>query len=103
MNMADTRKVDRIADASGKIRNELLRILSMPIHPHEKVDPIEAVADYLLDNGVTIEKYSEWVLVPVGPVANYRCGNIDCCRLIPFGCMPEELSYCPYCGSKMKA
>ena len=31
----------------------LLEILNKPIFPHENVDPLEAVADYLLDNGVT--------------------------------------------------
>ena len=46
-------------------------------------------------------KHSEWVMVPVSGVANYRCGNIDCCRLIPFGQMPSDLPYCPYCGAKM--
>ena len=35
-------------------REKLIEILRKPIFPHELVDPIEAVADYLLDNGVTI-------------------------------------------------
>ena len=34
-------------------REKLLEILNKPIFPHEMVDPLEAVADYLLDNGVT--------------------------------------------------
>ncbi|MBO7253012.1 MAG: hypothetical protein J6V25_10365 [Oscillospiraceae bacterium] len=34
-------------------RERLLQILNVPIHPHLDVDPLEAVADYLLDNGVT--------------------------------------------------
>ena len=34
-------------------RERLLKILNVPIYPHENVDPLEAVADYLLDNGVT--------------------------------------------------
>ena len=34
-------------------RERLLRILDKAIFPHESVDPLEAVADYLLDNGVT--------------------------------------------------
>ena len=36
------------------MREKLIEILSVPIYPHELVDPIEAVADYLIDNGVTI-------------------------------------------------
>lgn len=35
-------------------RERLLKILNVPIFPHENVDPLEAVADYLLDNGVKI-------------------------------------------------
>ena len=31
-----------------------------PIFPHELVDPTEAVADYLLDSGVTVQ---EWISV----------------------------------------
>ena len=37
-------------------RERLLEILNKPIFPHENVDPLEAVADYLLDNGVTFAK-----------------------------------------------
>lgn len=37
-------------------RERLLQILNVPIHPHLDVDPLEAVADYLLDNGVTFAK-----------------------------------------------
>lgn len=35
-------------------RERLLEILNVPIYPHENVDPVEAVADYLLDNGVRV-------------------------------------------------
>lgn len=38
-------------------RERLLQILNVPIYPHENVDPLEAVADYLLDNGVTFQKW----------------------------------------------
>ena len=38
-------------------RERLLEILNKPIFPHENVDPLEAVADYLLDNGVTFQKW----------------------------------------------
>ena len=34
-------------------RERLLQILNVPIHPHLDVDPLDAVVDYLLDNGVT--------------------------------------------------
>ena len=42
------------------MREKLIEILRKPIFPHELVDPIEAVADYLLDSGVTVQ---EWVSV----------------------------------------
>ena len=34
------------------VREKAIEILRKPIFPHELVDPTEAVADYLLDNGV---------------------------------------------------
>ena len=40
------------------VREKLVEILRKPIFPHELVDPIEAVADYLLDSGVTVQ---EWI------------------------------------------
>jgi hypothetical protein len=36
------------------MRDKLIEILRKPIFPHELADPIEAVADYLLANGVII-------------------------------------------------
>ena len=42
------------------VREKLIEILRKPIFPHELADPIEAVADYLLDNGVTVQ---EWISV----------------------------------------
>ena len=42
------------------VREKLIGILRKPIFPHELADPTEAVADYLLDNGVTVQ---EWISV----------------------------------------
>ena len=39
------------------VREKLVEILRKPIFPHELVDPTEAVADYLLDSGVTVQKW----------------------------------------------
>ena len=36
------------------VRERLIQILSVPIYPRLDADPAEVVADYLLDNGVTI-------------------------------------------------
>ena len=42
------------------VTEKLIETLRKPIFPHELVDPTEAVADYLLDNGVTVQ---EWISV----------------------------------------
>ena len=42
------------------VREKLIEILRKPIFPHELVDQVEAVADYLLDSGVTVQ---EWISV----------------------------------------
>lgn len=42
------------------VREKLIEILRKQIFPHELVDPAEAVADYLLDSGVTVQ---EWISV----------------------------------------
>ena len=39
------------------VREKLVEILRKPIFPHELVDPTEAVADYLLDSGVTVQEW----------------------------------------------
>lgn len=58
-------------------RERLLKILNVPIHPHENVDPLEAVADFLLDNGVTFAKDtnvpSKWI-----PVSERLPNTIPC-------------------------
>ena len=38
------------------IREKLIEILRKPIFPHELADTTEAVADYLLDSGVTVQE-----------------------------------------------
>ena len=38
------------------VKEKLVEILRKPIFPHELADPIEAVADYLLDSGVTVQE-----------------------------------------------
>lgn len=41
------------------VRERLIEILRVPIYPHLDADPIEAVADYLLDNGVTVQDVTD--------------------------------------------
>ena len=64
------------------VREKLIEILRKPIFPHELVDPTEAVADYLLDSGVTVQ---EWISVKDGLPENgkesvliaLRWGEVD--------------------------
>ena len=62
------------------VRGKLIEILRKPIFPHELVDPTEAVADYLLDSGVTVQ---EWISVddelpkPFESVLVFRDGKIS--------------------------
>ena len=62
------------------VREKLIEILRKPIFPHELADPTEAVADYLLDSGVTVQ---EWISVderlpnPFESVLVFRDGKIS--------------------------
>lgn len=39
------------------IKEKLVNLLKVPIHPRIDADPAEVVADYLLDNGVTVQQW----------------------------------------------
>lgn len=70
-------------------RERLLKILNVPIHPHENVEPVEAVADYLLDNGVAIPVRCKDCKI--------RCritGKLMCCGLT--GIQTDDNDYCSY-------
>ena len=54
------RSKDGFGEMTMDIREKLIEILREPIFPHEMVDPIEAVADYLLDSGVTVRECGSW-------------------------------------------
>ena len=59
------------------------------------------LADYLIANGVTVQKHGRWV----------KCGNYNRCSecngQMPFlpehggALSPEQTNYCPHCGAKM--
>ena len=68
------------------VREKLVEILRKPIFPHELVDPTEAVADYLLDSGVTVQ---EWISV-AEPPKEYRD---EYGELIPFLVCEEDTDY----------
>ena len=68
------------------VREKLIEILRKPILPHEVVNPTEAVADYLLDSGVTVQ---EWISV-AEPPKEYRD---EYGELIPFLVCEEGTDY----------
>lgn len=81
------------------VREKLIEILRKPIFPHELVDPIEAVADYLLDSGVTVQELD----------------GCEYCNGLPFSQMENftmpnaskkdydivTIRYCPICGRRL--
>lgn len=86
-------------------RYEIAEILAQNFRLNDEqydASDFEWAAHCLLEAGYRKQIESKWVMIPVNGVARYRCGNIDCCRLIPFGCSPNELDYCPFCGARMK-
>ena len=65
-------------------RETLLEILNKPIFPHEMVDPLEAVTDYLLDNDVVPvvrckncrkRIYDEWERLYWCAECQWKCNN----------------------------
>lgn len=83
------------------MREKLIEILRVPIYLHELADHTEAVADYLLDNGVTIATDNnvghKWIPVSErfpGKAASYLCR----CIVNDFDDMPfyMVLSYILY-------
>lgn len=84
------------------MREKLIEILRKPIFPHELVDPIEAVADYLLDSGVTVQEFGHWVYDFNLAGSNfYRCSVCD--RQETLLEKEDIYEYCPFChcGAKM--
>ena len=68
------------------VREKLIEILRKPIFPHELAEPTEAVADYLLANGVTVQ---EWIPASEPP-KKYRD---EYGELIPFLVCAEGTDY----------
>lgn len=89
-------------------REKLLEILNKPIFPHDAVDPLEAVADYLLDNGVIVREKGEWVEMQRGHY--FKCDKCRCPIPYKFGWRlyngvvenKRFYNYCPNCGADMR-
>lgn len=83
-------------------REKLIEILRKPIFPHELVDPTEAVADYLLDNGVTVRNRGRWVQVQRWATkAKYRCSICGREIMSAVTVNIEKYPYC-HCGADMR-
>ena len=89
------------------VREKLVEILRKPIFPHELVDPIEAVADYLLDSGVTVQELDGCDFCKKFDFAGARA-EVDkygahislaiCNTKFPD---EEQFKFCPMCGRKL--
>ena len=99
------------------VREKLIEILRKPIFPHELVDPTEAVADYLLDSGVTVQeldgcKYcKEYEDLPEHFIDGKPIGRVfDTCIQpnenglwhieVPCGA-DIGIKFCPMCGRRL--
>lgn len=79
-------------------RERLIEILRVPIYPHLDADPAEVVADYLLNNGVTLPKRGRWLIRSTGKGAN-ATNWAECseCHV----CGSPGWKVCPVCETKM--
>ena len=104
-------------EAAMDVREKLIEILKKPIFPHELADPIEAVADYLLDSGVTVQeldgcKYcKEYEDLPEHFIDSKPVGRVfDTCiqpnenglwhLKVPCGA-DIGIRFCPMCGREL--
>lgn len=93
------------------VREKLIEILRKPIFPHELVDPIEAVADYLLDSGITVRELdgceycnedSDGYRKMIGAfsITNPFHGNVW--NIETRHCRPRQIYFCPMCGRRLQ-
>lgn len=85
------------------IREKLIEILKVPIFPHEQADTAEVVADYLLDNGVTVVVHGRWEDKPTGRYGQQQSWCSACGKHSGIGGIEKNRhrAYCPNCGARM--
>lgn len=81
-------------------RERLIEIIRKPILPHELVDPIEAVADYLLSNGVVVRDKGEWVAQT--PEDDKYCWSPFKCNKCNMPGGKNRTNFCPNCGADLR-
>jgi hypothetical protein len=92
------------------VREKLVEILRKPIFPHELVDPIEAVADYLLDSGITLRELdgceyckedNEGFRRMFGAFSLVNPLHGKTWQIHAGKCKPREINFCPMCGRRL--
>lgn len=74
-------------------KEKLMAILRNPIYPHLDVDPIEALADYLIDSGVVVPVHCKDCKHWSDGVAGCT-DHVKCCKIGFY--MVGENGYCVY-------
>jgi hypothetical protein len=97
--MATEKRLIYLDEAIAKVKDD--GVLGEGHSDDERIDDVIDILESCYTVDAVEIVHSKWVWIPVAGVMKFRCGNIDCCRLIPFGCSPDDLKYCPYCGSIM--
>ena len=82
------------------VKEKLVEILRKPIFPHELADPVEAVADYLLDSGATVQELDgcEYCNAFTEEDINgffLPTTDPDC------ECAMVTIKFCPMCGRRL--
>ena len=92
------------------VREKLVEILRVPIYPHLEADPAEVVADYLLDNGVTMQNLSgceycqedsEGFRRAFGAFSLVNPFHGKTWQIHAGKCKPREIYFCPMCGRRL--
>ena len=82
------------------VRETLIELVKAPVKPEFGVLPEEAIADHLMDHGVTILQHGYWSWATgqkpykLLTVDGYRC---SVCEELA----DEVTDFCPYCGAMM--
>lgn len=85
-------------------REKLIELLSKKIYPRVGADPAEVVADYLIDNGVTVQEHGRWrkILRNHDGTSDYECSAcLGIIMDVPDDDEHELNRYCSFCGARM--
>lgn len=96
------------------VKEKLMELLRKPIFRHELADPVEAAADYLIANGVTVQAAPTITYADLVPHGRWmHDGGVDwyCSYCKSYHTFDEfgdlhpvadcGYYYCPNCGAKM--